>query len=81
MTETLFKRTHIMQCNVGTTDRILRIATGLILMGLAATGTVGVWGWIGVIPLLTGIFRFCPAYPLLGISTCAQNSQTRIHKK
>jgi hypothetical protein len=41
----------------------------LVLIGLAATGTIGMWGWIGVIPVLTGTFRFCPAYPLLGINT------------
>jgi O-antigen ligase len=59
-----------MQVNVGTPDRIIRIVVGLVLIALAATGTVGLWGWIGVVPLLTGIFRFCPAYPLLGINTC-----------
>ncbi|HCJ51794.1 MAG TPA: DUF2892 domain-containing protein, partial [Gallionella sp.] len=36
----------------------------------AATGTVGVWGYIGIVPLLTGIFKFCPAYTLLGLNTC-----------
>lgn len=51
-------------------DRILRIAAGLALIALAATGTVGVWGWIGVVPLLTGPVGFCPVYPLLGFSTC-----------
>ena len=59
-----------MTRNVGGIDRVLRIVLGLVLIALAATGTVGLWGWIGVVPLLTGIFRFCPAYPLLGISTC-----------
>lgn len=59
-----------MKANVGGIDRIARIVFGLVLIALAATGTVGWWGYIGVVPLLTGIFRFCPAYPLLGISTC-----------
>lgn len=63
-----------MKCNVGNIDRTLRIGAGLILIGLAATGTVGVWGWIGVVPLLTGVFRFCPAYPLLGINSCARET-------
>ncbi|MDP2770044.1 MAG: DUF2892 domain-containing protein [Giesbergeria sp.] len=40
------------------------------LIGLAATGTVGLWGWIGVVPVATGLFGFCPAYTLLGIKTC-----------
>lgn len=59
-----------MQFNVGTVDRALRIIVGLVLIGLAATGTVGWWGWLGLIPLATGLFRFCPAYGLLGINTC-----------
>ena len=58
-----------MQCNVGNADRAIRIIAGLVLIGLAATGTIGVWGWIGIVPVLTGVFRFCPAYPLLGINT------------
>lgn len=59
-----------MKANVGTIDRVLRIVVGLVLIALALTGTIGVWGWIGVLPLATGVFRFCPAYPLLGINTC-----------
>ncbi|MBT9500631.1 MAG: DUF2892 domain-containing protein [Burkholderiaceae bacterium] len=59
-----------MKPNVGTIDRVLRIVGGLVLIGLAASGTVGVWGYIGVVPLLTGAFRFCPVYPLLGMNTC-----------
>ena len=59
-----------MKFNVGTVNRVLRIVVGLVLIGLAATGTVGLWGWIGVVPLATGLFRFCPAYTLLGINTC-----------
>ena len=60
-----------MKCNVGGIDRILRIVIGLVLVILAATGTVGWWGWLGLIPIGTGLFRFCPLYPLLGISSCA----------
>jgi len=60
-----------MKANVGGTDRILRIVIGLVLIVLAATGTVGVWGWIGVVPLLTGLIRWCPLYPLFGISSCS----------
>ncbi len=59
-----------MKINVGTMDRALRIIVGLILIGLTLSGTIGVWGWIGVVPLLTGIFRFCPAYTLVGVSSC-----------
>jgi hypothetical protein len=59
-----------MKANVGTIDRVLRVVAGLVLIGLAASGTVGVWGYIGVVPLLTGLFRFCPLYPLIGMNTC-----------
>lgn len=59
-----------MKSNVGGIDRILRIVVGLVLIGLAATGTVGVWGWIGVVPLATAALGFCPLYTVLGFSTC-----------
>lgn len=58
-----------MKCNVGGIDRILRVVVGLVLIALALTGTVGIWGWIGVMPLATGLFKFCPAYTLLGVNT------------
>jgi hypothetical protein len=61
---------HTMKVNVGSTDRILRIVVGLALIGLTLAGMIGVWGWIGVVPLLTGVFKFCPAYTLLGMNTC-----------
>ena len=63
-----------MKCNVGGIDRILRIAVGALLVALAASNVVGWWGWLGVIPLATGLFRFCPAYPLLGINSCGTSS-------
>lgn len=59
-----------MQANVGTLDRSLRIAVGLILIVLSLTGVIGLWGWLGVVPLATGFLRFCPLYPVFGISTC-----------
>lgn len=59
-----------MNANVGGIDKIARIAVGTVLVGLAATGTVGVWGWIGVVPLATGLMGWCPAYSLFGMNTC-----------
>ncbi len=64
-----------MKVNVGGVDRIMRIAVGLILIGLTLAGQIGVWGWIGVAPLLTGVFKFCPAYTLFGIKTCPMQKQ------
>jgi hypothetical protein len=59
-----------MKSNVGGIDRILRIVVGLVLIGLAATGTVGWWGWLGVVALGTGLIGWCPPYAILGLSTC-----------
>jgi hypothetical protein len=61
-----------MQSNVGGFDRVLRIVAGLILLTFAAVypGEERWFGLIGVVPLLTGLFRFCPAYRLFGVDTC-----------
>ncbi|MBS4095402.1 MAG: DUF2892 domain-containing protein [Sulfuricella sp.] len=59
-----------MKANVGGIDRILRIVAGLVLIGLAIVGIGAPWTWIGVVPLVTGVFSFCPFYPLLGINSC-----------
>ncbi|MBL0123497.1 MAG: DUF2892 domain-containing protein [Betaproteobacteria bacterium] len=59
-----------MKTNVGTIDRVIRLTAGVVLIGLTLTGTIGMWGWIGVVPLATSLFGYCPAYPLLGMNTC-----------
>ena len=63
-----------MKRNTGDIDRAIRAILGLVLIALAVTGTVGVWGWIGIVIgivlLLTAIFGFCPAYAIFGMSTC-----------
>ena len=59
-----------MKINVGTVDRTLRIGAGVVLIGLAAAGLVGAWGYIGVALLATGLFRVCPLYSVLGVNTC-----------
>lgn len=59
-----------MSQNVGGIDRILRIVVGLALIGLALLGQIGWWGYIGVVPLLTGVIGWCPAYLPFGIKTC-----------
>lgn len=58
-----------MSANVGNIDRIIRILAGLALIAWALMGGP-VWAWIGVVPLATGLFKFCPAYTLLGVNTC-----------
>ncbi len=64
-----------MKLNVGGFDRIARILIGLVLLGLAATGTVGWWGWLGIVPLATGAIGWCPPYAMLGFSTCAMKTK------
>jgi hypothetical protein len=59
-----------MKSNVGGIDKIARIAVGAVLILLALTGTIGVWGWIGLIPLATALVGTCPAYLPFGIKTC-----------
>ena len=60
-----------MNANVGNIDRVIRILLGLGLIVATLAGAIGAWGWLGVIPLATGIFRFCPAYLPFGFRTCA----------
>ncbi|MCB1514833.1 MAG: DUF2892 domain-containing protein [Hyphomicrobiaceae bacterium] len=67
-----------MTTNVGSIDRVLRIVVGLALIAWALGFLPGVapsmWGWIGVVPLLTAVLGTCPAYSILGVSTCAKRS-------
>lgn len=64
-----------MKPNVGGIDRALRIVAGLVLIGLAIAGIGTPWTWIGVMPLTTGIFKFCPVYPLLGMNSCPMDQK------
>lgn len=56
--------------NVGTVDRVLRILVGVLLIGLAVAGVIGAWGYIGIVPLITGLLSRCPIYSLFGMSSC-----------
>ena len=58
-----------MAANIGTPDRVLRIVIGVLLIALVFIGLRTPWGWIGIIPLVTALFNFCPLYALLGIKT------------
>lgn len=60
-----------MTRNEGTFDRALRVLVGLVLLALVFVGPQSPWGWIGIVPLLTGLVGICPAYSLLGIRTCS----------
>lgn len=65
-----------MKTNEGGIDRILRIVAGLALIGLTLNGNIGVWGWVGVVPLATGALGWCPLYTLLGINSCPMKSKS-----
>ncbi|NKD55310.1 MULTISPECIES: DUF2892 domain-containing protein [unclassified Haematospirillum] len=59
-----------MKRNMGTIDRALRLIAGVALIGSALVGAIDVWGYVGVIPLLTAVFGYCPVYVLFGFQTC-----------
>ncbi len=59
-----------MMCNAGKLDRMLRVIVGLVLLALVFVGPQTPWGWIGIVPLITGLVGFCPAYTILGINSC-----------
>ncbi|HQZ04287.1 MAG: DUF2892 domain-containing protein [Rhodoferax sp.] len=64
-----------MTSNVGSVDRMARIVIGLVLIGLTLSGTIGIWGWLGVVPLATGAIGWCPPYAMFGFSTCAMKKK------
>lgn len=59
-----------MTRNEGTIDRALRIILGIVLLALVFVGPQTPWGWVGLVPLLTGLVGFCPLYRVFGFSTC-----------
>lgn len=64
--------------NVGPWDRFVRVVVGLTLIAAAWLGSIGVWGWVGLVPLLTGLIGSCPAYLPFSFSTCSVKSKGRI---
>ena len=59
-----------MKVNEGSADRIIRIVLGLVLISLVFIGPKTPWGWVGILPLATGLVGFCGLYAVLGINTC-----------
>ena len=60
---------RFIQENMGPVDQWLRLSAGFVLMMLAGTDVIGSWGYVGVLPMLTAAFRYCPLYQLLGLHT------------
>ena len=67
-----------MPHNVGTFDRWFRVLLGVLLLGLMFRGTIGYWGWLGLVPLLTGLANFCPVYQLFGWSSCRRDEHAHV---
>lgn len=67
---------RLLPVNVHPVERVLRVLAGVVLVGAAWAGAIGAWGYIGLVPIVTGVFASCPAYTLLGISTCPTRSST-----
>ena len=59
-----------MARNEGTIDRVLRVILGVVLIALTYVGPQTPWGWVGLVPLITGLVGMCPLYSILGIRTC-----------
>jgi hypothetical protein len=70
------KEERIMKCNVGKTDRIFRIVIGIVIV-LLGIYFQSWWGAVGIIPLATGLLRWCPAYVPFGLSTCERKAEPR----
>jgi Protein of unknown function (DUF2892) len=60
----------LLTVNEHPVERVARVGLGVALIVMAVMGTIGVWGYIGVVPLLTGALGSCPLYTLFGLSTC-----------
>jgi hypothetical protein len=58
-----------MEANIGKTDRMIRIAAGILLLSLTVVGPKSMWGLVGLVPLATAFISFCPAYRLFGLNT------------
>ncbi len=62
--------TGFLKINEHPAERVIRVVLGIALVAMAATGTIGIWGYLGVIPIVTGLAGTCPLYSMMGISTC-----------
>ena len=60
--------------NEGTIDRVARIVFGITILSLVFVGPQTPWGWVGLIPIVTGLVGWCPLYPLLGVNTCEKKN-------
>jgi len=64
------QRVASMKINEGNIDRVLRIIVGIALIAMVFVGPQTIWGWVGIVPFITGVIGICPLYSVLGINTC-----------
>lgn len=67
----------MFKTNEGTIDRFLRVTVGVVLVSLVFVGPKTPWGWLGLVPIATGLLGSCPLYSILGISTCPMKPQAK----
>ncbi|HID48944.1 MAG TPA: DUF2892 domain-containing protein [Chromatiales bacterium] len=65
-----------MKCNQHNIERVLRVIIGIALIAIVFVGPQTPWGWIGLVPLVTGLIGFCPLYAILGINTCPARNRS-----
>ena len=65
---------NFLQVNEHPLERMVRVVLGLALLAMVTRGMIGAWGYIGIVPLITGLSGMCPLYTLLGISTCPRKA-------
>lgn len=68
---------RLLPVNEHHVDRVLRVGLGLTMIGATLAGSIGLWGYVGVIPLVTGLVGSCPIYTLFGLSTCPISTRTK----
>jgi hypothetical protein len=69
-----------MKRNIGGTERVVRVVVGAGILALAFVGPASAWGYLGLVPLLTGLVGWCPPYALLGINTCSVREKATVSR-
>ncbi len=64
-----------MKRNIGDGERFIRVLAGSALLAMTFVGPRALWGYLGLVPLLTGLIGWCPPYQILGISTCSRKKE------
>ncbi len=67
-----------MKRNIGGTERVVRVVAGVGILALAFVGPASAWGYLGLVPLITGLVGWCPPYALLGINTSSARENATV---